>query len=985
MTTPQLSKESQNLDIAEALARSDAQLRLVIDSIPGLVSYVDSNLRYRLANRTYTEWFGLELSDLIGRSMQEVTDRVAFEAVRPHVERALEGEAVTFEESLLYRDGKRRDVRATYVPDRDHKGVIRGMIVLIADISEEKKLREATLHLAAIVQSSDDAIISKDLNGIITSWNNAAERLLGYSRAEAIGKPITMLALPERANEMPNILNRIRPGERIEHYSTLRRHKSGTPVEVSLTVSPIFDPKGNVIGASKILRDVSERNRLEGALRASEQESRSLLATLPDIIARFDQHRRFLYISPAFKTQTGLLASAVLGKTHAEAGLPPQLAAKLDGWIAAVLESCQTQAVEFDMPSATGSMRHYQGVGVPELNGKSKVQTVLAIIKDVTEQENAKQAQKALERELLLLIEASGTLLSSLRSTEVLRTIVNLAHRFVKADAYAVWRMNADDGRWSLSSSSGLSESAATEGLATSAAPSALSQKPILVEDIEREPLLKDRVKFLRAEGICSTLIIPLVIHGEISGTIVFYWRTPHQFLESEVRISTALGNLAASALGTAELYDRQLQLRAIAESSQKRTEFLAEAGAVLSSSLVYEKTLAAVARLSVPMFADWCSVDLVHERDIKRVAVEHIDPEKVRLAYNLMERYPPNEADASRVAIRTGRSYLLEEIRDDLINKRARDPEHAEMIRGLGMRSFIVAPMLLGERVLGLITFATAESGRRYQRADLALAEELARRAAIAIENSRLYEETKRRGQALRLSNVELRRANSDLEQFAYSASHDLKEPLRMVSLFTQLLEKKYAHQLEPEAKEYIAHAVQGAQRMEMLVQDLLAYTTVSASGEQPLELVDANAILEQTLGILSSDVEASGAEVTHTELPLVRIHAVQLHQLFQNLIGNAIKYRSEHAPRIHISAEQKQDHWLFAVQDNGIGISSEYAEQIFGLFKRLHGRDDYEGTGLGLAICKKIVESLGGTIWVRSESGKGSTFYFTIPQSAE
>lgn len=615
------------------------------------------------------------------------------------------------------------------------------------------------------------------------------------------------------------------------------------------------------------------------------------------------------------------------------------------------------------------------------------------ILRDVSERNRlegairaSEQESKALEHELLLLIEASGTLLSSLRSAEVLRTIVGLAQRFVKADAYAVWRMNSGDGRWTLSSSSGLSNASAMQDLSSNVPPDALAQKPILIEDVEREPLLNARVEILRAEGIRSMLIIPLAIQGEISGTVVFYWRAPHQFLGPEIRISVALGNLAASALGTAELYDQQLHLTAIAEASQKRTEFLAEAGAVLSSSLVYEKTLAAVAKLSVPIFADWCSVDLVNDRsDIRRVAVEHVDPERVRLAYKLMERYPPNETDLSRTAIRTGRSQLLEEITEELIDKTARDPEHAEMIRGLGLRSFILAPMLMGERVLGLITFATAESGRTYQHPDLALAEELARRAAIAIENSRLYEETKRHGQALRVSNVELRRANSDLEQFAYSASHDLKEPLRMVSLFTQLLKKKYANQLDSEASEYIAHAVQGAQRMEMLVRDLLAYTTASASPGKPLELVNANTILEQTLGILHSDLKASGAEVTRTELPLVRIHAVQLHQLFQNLIGNAIKYRSQNAPCIHISAEQKQDEWLFAVQDNGIGIASEYADQIFGLFKRLHGRDDYEGTGLGLAICKKIVESVGGAIWVESELGRGSTFYFTIPQNAE
>ncbi len=963
-------------------APNEARLRLVIDAIPGLVCYIDSALRYRLANKAYAEWFGLQASELDGRTIQEVVGLSAFEDLRTHLDQAFKGEIVSFEESVLYKNCKQRHIRATYVPDRTASGVVQGLIVLIADISEEKKMREANLHLAAIVQGSDDAIISKDLNGIITSWNSAAELLFGYSATEAIGMPVANLAVPDRANEMPDILSRIRRGERIDHYETFRRTKDGQPVAVSLTVSPILDPSGRVIGASKILRDISERNRMQGALQAREQESRSLLASLPDIIARFDRHRRSLYISPALKSQTGLPASEMLGKTLGESSLPPQLSQKLDSWIGGVISSRATQAVEFDIASPTGSTRRYHGIGVPEFSGLD-VHTVLAIMRDVTEQEEAKEAQQELEHELLLLIEASGTLLASLESAEVLRTIVNLAQRFVKADAYAVWRANTVNGQWSLSSFSGLSTSFATQG--SSGGPP-LSEKPIVVEDVDREPILTERAAVLRAEGIRSILIIPLKIHREVSGTVVFYWRTPHRFSLKETRISAALGNLAASALGTAELYDRQSHLRGIAEASQKRTEFLAEAGALLSSSLVYEKTLAAVAKLAVPIFADWCSVDLVDSRgEIKRVAVEHVDPEKIRFAYKLMNRYPPGDADASRIAIRTGRSQLVEEITDNLIDKRARDPEHAELIRGLGLRSFILAPMLMGERVLGLITFATAESNRQYHRADLSLAEELARRSAVAIENSRLYEETERQGHALRLSNADLRRANADLEQFAYSASHDLKEPLRMVSLFTQLLEKKYLKQLDREAQEYIAEAVQGAQRMEMLVRDLLAYTTASASEKEPVEFVDANDILEQTLGILHSDLATSGAEVSHTELPPVRIHAVQLHQLFQNLIGNAIKYRSEDAPRIHISAQPKDAFWLFAIQDNGIGISSEYAEQIFGLFKRLHGRNDYEGTGLGLAICKKIVESLGGRIWVRPNEGRGSTFSFTIPRPDE
>lgn len=185
MTTPQLTRTSEDSANAEASALNEARLRLIIDAVPGLVSYVDSDLRYRIANQTYMEWFGLDVSDLIGRSMQEMMGRVGFKAIRPHIERAFQGEIVTFEESLLYRDGKHRDVRATYIPDRGLTEFVQGLIVLIADITEEKKLREATLHLAAIVQSSEDAIISKDLNGT----SQAGIKQPRHSSATLQGKP----------------------------------------------------------------------------------------------------------------------------------------------------------------------------------------------------------------------------------------------------------------------------------------------------------------------------------------------------------------------------------------------------------------------------------------------------------------------------------------------------------------------------------------------------------------------------------------------------------------------------------------------------------------------------------------------------------------------------------------------------------------------------------------------------------------------------
>ena len=225
-----------------------------------------------------------------------------------------------------------------------------------------------------------------------------------------------------------------------------------------------------------------------------------------------------------------------------------------------------------------------------------------------------------------------------------------------------------------------------------------------------------------------------------------------------------------------------------------------------------------------------------------------------------------------------------------------------------------------------------------------------------------------------------DLNRSNEELEQFAYVASHDLQEPLRMVASYTQLLSRRYKGTLDADADEFIAFAVDGANRMQRLIQDLLAFSRV---GKRKLELFDlpSDRALRQALLNLSGAIKQSGALVTNGLLPEVKADEVQLTQLFQNLIGNAIKYHSSGVPHIHISAARNGlPMWTFSVRDDGLGIDSQFFEKIFGMFQRLHKRDEFEGTGMGLAICKKIVERHGGSISVESKPGSGSTFHFTL-----
>lgn len=466
--------------------------------------------------------------------------------------------------------------------------------------------------LSAIVDSSDDAIISKDLDGVITSWNKSAERLFGYTVEEAVGQTIASLLIPhDRQEEEPDILARLRRGERVDHFETVRRCKDGSLIEISLTISPVRDQHGRIIGASKIARDISQHKRSE--LRLVEQAR--LLNVTGDAILVRDAQDRILEWNRAAEELYGFTCEEALGRI-----------------------SHELLRTEFPEP-------------LP-----------------------------------------------------------------------AILEMVLRDGQWS----------------------------------------------------------------GE-----------------------------------------------------------------------------------------------LIHAR-----------------------------RDGSRIVT--------------LSRWVADRSENGDVIRILESNNDITERVRMQEEVL---------------------------------------------------------RVNQDLQQFAFSASHDLQEPLRGIKIYSELLEREFGGNLNPDAKTYLEYLRSGATRMESLIRDLLDYTR-AGEFEEPAAPVDANRALEAALAALSTAVSEARARVTSDHLPIVQVHATHLQQIFQNLVGNSIKYRSpERIPEIHIGANRQDGHWVFAVADNGIGIEPEYKENIFGLFKRLHTSDEYSGTGLGLAICRRIVDRYHGRIWVESKPGKGSTFRFAIP----
>jgi PAS domain S-box-containing protein len=828
---------------------------------------------FMLANSGEIRAANAPARDLIGSHPARLHEAVRdpAEVVDSYLQLCLETGCITPGRLHFGADGVPRacEARTLEAADRQDSGIL-----LRLPAAEPPASSVASQYLAAIVESSDDAIIGKTLTGIITSWNKGAERMFGYTADEAVGQPITLIAPPETVKGMLQILERIRRGERIEHFETIRRRKNGERIHVSLTVSPVRDESGRIVGASKIARDISDRIEAE--------------AERADLLRREQESR----------------AAA----------------------------------------------------------------------------EEALRLHRIVEEKLAVLVQASGALLGALEVEQVVAQTLGLAQRLLSADAYAVWRCANASNEWRISGSFGLSErycdlpfDAHGVGVA--------SDSPLVYDDLSAAALPSARLSLYREEGIRSLMAAPMRIHGRHSGTITFYFREPHTFSESELRIAMALANLVASAISTSELYEQQARMREEAQQSERRSTFLAAAGGALGASMDYAKNLEEVARLAVPGFADWCVVDLFDtDGTLRRVAARHVDPAKTELARSLRARYPFDPARGRGVAtvLRTGQPQLDEEITDEMLEQLARNQEHLRLLHEVGLRSAMIVPMMARQGTIGAIMFVRG-SGPGYGKDDLAVARQLGERAALAVDNVRLFAAAEKERAEAQSAAAALRQSNAELEQFAYVASHDLQEPLRTVGSYAQLLAQRYGGKMGPEADEFIGFLVEGAQRMSGLIEDLLRYSRLIRMGTTPFVQISVEAALEAALMNLRKAVRDSEAVITHDPLPDIWGHEIQIAQVFQNLIGNAIKYSGARTPVIHVSAQRDGAVWRFSVTDHGIGIEPQYRERIFGLFKRLHGRN-VPGTGIGLATCRKIVEQHGGKIWVEPAQPQGSTFYFTL-----
>ncbi|MCR4336893.1 MAG: PAS domain S-box protein [Candidatus Omnitrophica bacterium] len=594
----------------------------------------------------------------------------------------------------------------------------------------------------AIIESSQEAIIGQTLEGAVTTWNPGAEELYGYSYEEIIGKSINLLIAPHGKAQWKKFLEALKDGQAIKNAEMIHQKKSGQQVHVALTISPIKDEMGHLIGASIIVRDITVFKQAEYILREREKWFRTLIENSVDLLMQIDPNGVILYTSPSVKTLLGYSVEERLGKNIFEL-IHPDDVENIKSLLKEILQKTMSLTGECRVRHKNGSWRWMEGTGSNFLQ-ESSIEALVINCHDITER---KQAEERFQRVVefsphaMIMVDRQGKIVLINKMAEQLFSYL-------------------------------------------------------------REELIGQSIEFLVPQSV----------------------RSKHQ----EYR----------------EAFIRNPEPR--------------------------------------PMGAG---------RDL----------------YGLRK-------DGTEVPVEIGLTPV--EIMGEI---------------------FVLASIVdITERK------KTEERIQRYTQA--------------------------------------LQESNKQLEQFAFVASHDLQEPLRIVSSYVQLWAKKNKEHVDATTGKYIHYIINNVGRMQDMIQGLLMYSRLGK--EASYQDVDMNRIFSQAVENLDLMIKKYQAKITCEELPWVWGNPLQLTQLFQNLISNAIKYCKDQEPQIRVSAKLQNVDWLFSIQDNGIGIEPQYQEQIFEIFRRLHTREEYPGTGIGLAICKKIVETHRGKIWVESQPGKGSTFFFTLPK---
>jgi len=826
--------------------------------------------------------------------------------------------------------------------------------------------------LRLILENALDAVATMDARGIVMAWNRQAEHVFGWAAADAVGRPLADLIIPERfrAAHWKGLARYLSGGHgpilgrRVE-FSAL--HRDGHEFPVELTVTPIV--QGEDVWFSAFIRDISLPRRLNERLSVEHSVAKILaeaaeadpavsqiLAALGrgldwdlSIFWRQDPARQLLVFADRWSASADVENVVQFRRRQVYPrgeGLPGRVWA--DG--ATQLKG----SVAFPVRDGADLIGVIEGHPRREAPLDPDLLDVLDVVGNQVAQflkrKKNEESIRMTEKQLRILTDALPSLIA----------YVDRNRRYGFANrAYLEW--------FGLSSGDILGKTL-TEVLGESAYQTVLPYVDLALsgERVKYEA----RMTYRKGGGrwIEANYVPDVQADGSIPGFFAL------------------VTDITARKEG------------------EESIAFLSEATKILASSFDYESTLASIARLAVPRIADWTVVFYRGDGPVRPLAAVHDDPAKAAALKEFLQRCPCSAAlpAACCRVLDSGRSSIIRVVTDEDLPDLAHNEEHVRLLRELGLHSVMTVPVVVSGRPVATLTLASSESGREYGESDLRFAEELARRAALAIENARLYrevshesDERKRALEAVRDLNEHLERRvlertakleeiTRELDAFASTVAHDLRAPLRIMKGFSEMLIEDYAGKtLDLSGQEYARKIDRASVRMSVLVEDLLAYSRLSRE-EVPITVVDLGDAVDEVLQDMAEELRAAGAEVV-VRKPLGRVlgQGVLLARVLANLIGNGVKFVAPGTlPRVTVRAEEEKGDWIrLWIEDNGIGIEAKYLERIFGVFERLHSQEVYPGTGLGLAIVRRAVERMGGGgVGAESTPGRGSRFWIRL-----
>ncbi len=994
---------TERVEAEIALKKSEERYQLLYDNAPNMFVSVDpKTVQVLKCNETVFRKLGYSKEEIIGRPVTDFYHPDSKKKVAGLLETFIQtGKLQNVELQLLHKDGRIIDVMLNSTAVRDEAGNILYSSSIWHDVTELKQAQDA---LAAserlyrtLTETLPHVIWLADAEGQVTFLNQAWYRLTGLSKEESLGSGWVSAVHPDDVDDLlAKWEHAYKHGE--DYRGECRfRAADGSLRILAFIGTPVYDEQGSITNWVGINSDITQQKE---ALKALEEVEKQLKARVrqqaavakigqialsePELNKLFDQavsvvadtlQIPFCKVLELQPSGTELLLRAGVGWQE---GLVGQAAVSAD------LDSQAGYTLQSDGPVIVTNMHQETRFNGPALlldHGIiSGMSTVIHGRKGPFGVLGAHTDTPRLftQDDINFLASVANVLAVAIESQQY-HAQANYLSTIVQSTEDAIIGKSLEGiiKSWNTGAEK-MYGYTAEEAIGRHISFIAPPEKKAEIEKFMRQlsqgkHIYHFETKRVRKDGTVIDVSLSL---------------SPIQDAGNKIIGASAIARNITALKEAQRDKERLLISERIAHQkavqSRRRLAFLVEAGKLLGSSLDYEETLRAVTQLATPDIADWCVVNLLDKNErLRLVSIAHADPAKVTWAQQLHEQYSQSDTAAYEV-IETGRAQLYRHITDEMLVQNAIDETHLSVLRQAGLCSLMLVPMKTHGKAIGTISFISSREEYLYDEADLAMAEELAARAGTAVENARLYRETKQLNQALeervRQRTAQLEAVNADLEAFAYSVSHDLRAPLRAMDGFSRILLEDYAEEMAEQAAFYLRRIRRNAQQMGDLIDDLL---TFSRLGRQPLqkEVVAPQALVQKAWEQLKEEQPERSVNITIQAMPPCHADRSLLAQVFTNLLANALKYtRTRETSQILVGATEQNGRTVYFVQDNGIGFDAKYAEKVFGVFQRLHRAEEYEGTGVGLATVQRIIHRHGGKIWAEAEVDKGATFYFTL-----